>query len=369
MRVWDKVFEMAAVREFDEDGQEHLMLPSFVRHVARIFPLLKASCPAELAADDPLEEVCGWLLRKVNDRDKGTVQSWLTKIQAKSRLESVMTEMDITRRKWFIDLQTLEAGLWLRDVPRRGKGLSNEEMRTALRFRLYLPVCGYVVGSKCTCARKPLLDPMGLHLVSGCNSENKRSEIHNAIVNELSNKLKWMGYVCLTEQRNSFKEKDPDDNGRSDVTIFNPPFGAFRNHMLDVRVACNLEGAQSGKIKAPRAADVEKKLHLAQPAFAEKNRTYLERANSNGYGFTPIIFMSTGGVHEESKKMILQFAKHASGSVVNLPKRTLYMYTMRACSVALQKGLASAIVHRTRSINQRFLSNATRRHRQLHQDG
>ena len=51
--------------------------------------------------------------------------------------------------------------------------------------------------------------------------------------------------------------------------------------------------------------------------------------------------MSTGGVHEESKKKILEFAKHASGNVVSIPKRTLYMYTMRACSVALQKGVAS----------------------------
>ena len=31
--------------------------------------------------------------------------------------------------------------------------------------------------------------------------------------------------------------------------------------------------------------------------------------------------MSTGGVHEESKKKILEFAKHASGNVVSIPSQ------------------------------------------------
>ncbi len=31
------------------------------------------------------------------------------------------------------------------------------------------------------------------------------------------------------------------------------------------------------------------------------------------------------------------------GTVINLPSRTIYLYVTRACSVALQKGLATAI--------------------------
>jgi len=122
------------------------MLPSFVRHVEQILPSLKKYRADDVAADAELGAVCGWLLGKQNDRDQ-TVQSWLSKIQAKSRLENFLAQLntDLARKKWFIDLQTLEAGLWLRDVPKRGKGLSNEEMRAALRLRLYLPVCGFVI--------------------------------------------------------------------------------------------------------------------------------------------------------------------------------------------------------------------------------
>jgi hypothetical protein len=369
MRVWDKVFESATVwQNEDEETPKHGLVQSFVRNVNRLTAVLKDHKPD--LVEDSLAEVCGWLLNFTLDRDKGTVQSWLTQVQAKDRLQKLMTKMDNDkkRKKWFVDLQNIEAGLWLRDVPKKGHGFTNMEFRTALRHRLYLPVFGFVLGSRCTCKRRPGLDREGLHLVSGCNSENKMADTHNAVTWALETKLKWMGYVTKREERGTFLTGNENDHGRSDISIFNPPFGSqdHQKHLLDIRISSVLEGSKSGNIIVPKAADVNKKLFLAQKAYNQKITTYGDRAHNSRCGFTPIIFMSTGGVHEESRKKILKFVKHASGNVVGIPKRTLYMSTMRACSVALQKGVASAINTRTNSINKLILCQATRVDRQTH---
>jgi hypothetical protein len=361
MQVGQRILD--AARDWqDVDETKFTLVSSFVRNVSRLSSDLKNNKPD--LAECSLQEICGWLLSFVPDRDKGTVQSWLTQTQAKDRLQQLMTEMDTDkkRKKWFVDLQNLEAGLWLRDVPKKGHGFSNAEFRTALRHRLYLPVFGYLLGSKCTCKHKPGLDREGLHLVSGCNSEGKMTDTHNAVTWALETKLKWMGYVTKREERGTFLTGDENDHGRSDISIFNPPFGSqdHKKHLLDIRVSAVLEGSKSGWIKTPKDADVNKKLFLAQAAYNAKINTYEQRAHQSGCGFSPIIFMSTGGVHEESKKKILQFVTHASGNVVSIPKRTLYLSTMRACSVALQKGVATSINIRTKSCNDRILSQATR---------
>lgn len=75
--------------------------------------------------------------------------------------------------------------------------------------------------------------------------------------------------------------------------------------------------------------------------------------------------MSTGGVHAESKKTIHELIKHKSGQVINLPKRRLYLYVMRSCSVALQKGVATAINKRTLAINQRINGKATSEYKKI----
>jgi hypothetical protein len=366
MRVWEKVFEAATVWPV-ADAPDHSLVASFVRNVNRLSGVFQKHNP-DLATDS-LRDVCDWLLNFTLPRDKGTVQSWLTQAQAKDRLQKLMDEEmehDKKRKKWFVDLQNIESGLWLRDVPKKGHGFTNAEFRTALRHRLYLPVFGFVLGSRCTCKKRPGLDREGLHLVSGCNSGNKMADTHNAVAWALETKLKWMGYVTQREERGTFLTGNENDHGRSDISIFNPPFGSqnHQKHLLDIRVSSVLEGVKSGNIKVPRDADVNKKLSQAHTAYNQKMNIYNQRAHQSGCGFTPIVFMSTGGVHDESRKKILELVKHASGNVVSIPKRTLYMSTMRACSVALQKGVATAILTRTKAINERILCQATRVDRQ-----
>jgi hypothetical protein len=174
---------------------------------------------------------------------------------------------------------------------------------------------------------------------------------------------KWMGFVSKREERGVFKVSNETDNARPDISILNMPFG-LSHHLFDVRIANSLEGTVSGKIKVPRDADASKVLLLAEPAFQEKNRDYKKKSTKSQCGFTPIIFMSTGGVHPVSKKIIYDLAKHASDTVINLPSRTIYLYVMRACSVALQRGLAKAINKRILNINSRSLGSARRRFEQ-----
>jgi hypothetical protein len=199
---------------------------------------------------------------------------------------------------------------------------------------------------------------MGLHIVSGCNKDHLRTQIHDAVADELQRKLQWMGFVSQREERGVFLLKDGTDNGRPDISIHNMPFGVGK-HLLDIRVTCNLDGSQSGKIKVPSDKDASQ--HLlpnVQTAYNEKIREYKEKSTNVQCGFTPIIYMLTGGIHSESRKIIHKLAEHASGTIINLPSRTIYLYTMRACSVALQKGIAYAINTRILQTNSRNLASA-----------
>ena len=104
----------------------------------------------ETLADASLRDVADWLLSQVNSRDKGTVQNWLSKILAETRMVNLKASMNKDRLKWFVDLQSEEAGLWLRDIPKKGCGFKNDEMKAALRFRLYLPMSNLQPESKCS---------------------------------------------------------------------------------------------------------------------------------------------------------------------------------------------------------------------------
>ena len=359
MRAHEKIID--ACDSIHDDMDENELIPCFIRCVGNNMHLIKKAQPTLVCAS--MQEVLEWTLSQVNSKENGTVQSWFTKIGAQDRMEHIMASMDKTRLKWFVDLKSEEAGLWLRDVPKKGNGLRSDEMRTALRYRLYLPACGLVQPSYCSCKRRPVIDPMGLHLVSGCNTSGYCTEIHNGLANELNNKFRWMGYLAEREERNVFKVKDPSCNMRPDISIHNMPFDQ-EHHLFDVKVAASLEGVQSGKIKVPKDKDASTHILLAQKSFDEKNRDYRSRSTNSECGFTPIIYMSTGSVHPESRKIIHKLAKKASGTVIHLPARTIYLYTMRACSVALQKGVARAINMRILNMNSRVHTVARRRFEQ-----
>ncbi len=155
-----------------------------------------------------------------------------------------------------------------------------------------------------------------------------------------------------------------DDDGdlkRPDISIFNPPEGGFPKVLLDVGIACPLEGSGTGKIVAPSNDNAQVKMWLGSKKFDDKNRTYLQRAQSVGCGFMPIVFMSTGALHVKSKKFLFKLAKHASGSgVVKLPVRTIYSFMLRSLSVALQKGVARSINQRVLMMNSQNLPMALR---------
>ena len=91
---------------------------------------------------------------------------------------------------------------------------------------------------------------------------------------------------------------------------------------------------------------------MAKLAFGNKNTKYLHIANTNGLSFKPIIFESTGRVHEDTAKFFQKLAGHA-GEVKGMDKSIVYGYMMNKLSVVLQYYTAQSIITRTNTVNGR----------------
>jgi hypothetical protein len=84
-----------------------------------------------------------------------------------------------------------------------------------------LPAAHYIPGPKCTCSAKPILDPLGLHVTSGCGKDGYRHQIHHIISLELVSLLRYSSFHTVREERNLFRTGSVDANERPDITIKN----------------------------------------------------------------------------------------------------------------------------------------------------
>ena len=133
-------------------------------------------------------------------------------------------------------------------------------------------------------------------------------------------------------------------NLRPDISVINYE-GNAQKLLLDIRVASTLAYANNqlapvNVIQLGRAAD---------HAHNEKIRKYGEVCQVNGFSFKPIIFESNGFVHAETVSFIKRVAKSCA-STKKIPHETIFNYLMKGLSMALQKGLANAILKKFQSL-------------------
>ena len=269
-----------------------------------------------------------------------------------SNTKEYLKDVNTHHLVWFNGLLNNEAGKWLEALPVYEKfHMSPMEFRTSLRYRLFMKMANFVPGASCSCARHPVLDQYGHHLSTGCGVGAHTIATHNYIRDELNSALKYAGYFTKKEEKDLFINglvNVPADNTqknlRPDISVINYE-GNAQKLLLDIRVASTLAYANNqlapvNVIQLGRAAD---------HAHNEKIRKYGEVCQVNGFSFKPIIFESNGFVHAETVSFIKRVAKSCA-STKKIPHETIFNYLMKGLSMALQKGLANAILKKFQSL-------------------
>jgi hypothetical protein len=306
----------------------------------------------------PLRDKVEWMLAQRNkkNRDEGSLQGWLTDALSIKRHAALQEVMDPVRLAWFVELQCQEAGLWLLDKPKfASTRFSNAEYRTALRYRLLLPVYNLRSGALCTCrkgAARPKIDRFGLHLGTGCPLDRHRIDTHDSCVLCIDGMLKWMGHSTVREERGLFREIEGhhDNNMKPDISINNPISTSMRKMLLDFSVTAPIIGGESGVARPESRTKALDRFHLGNKRIEEKKRTYSDLASKIGCGFEPIVYMSTGAPSDSVKQFFDATAKQAKG-YLKLDAKIIYTFVMRQISVTLQKGVARAINQRVYALN------------------
>jgi hypothetical protein len=286
---------------------------------------------------------------------KPTFQSKLSNILADIRKLDFKDRINDSTRyvAWMKSLECSEAGMWLSAIPKyHGNVLSNSEFRTSLCTRLFIEHSCIIRGSRCTCKNKPSLDPLGHHLMTGCNIEGCRTRTHDMLVLKINDMLRYCGQRTQLEEQRCFQGVDPDNNKRPDISIFNLPWHA-RKFLLDLQISNPIPGSSFGaeNNRQLTAAQAAVQGRVAQKAFQGKMQI-MQTVIQNDLGFLPIIFETAGYVHKDTITFFKKLAAHAEEEK-KIPKAVLYRFMMTQFSVCQQRHQARAILQRSSSLNGR----------------
>jgi hypothetical protein len=343
LRVSDQI-----LRCIEDDGQLHPLcsyLKSFRMCVQDMKIPYTAQLPDELAVMKNVFDM--------RNTKEESVQSVFTNLLADRRLVHLKDHgFTLQYLAWFTSLQNETAGKWLEMVPKYGKiTMTNLEFQTALRFRLQQSAPNIIEGARCDCKYHSRIDRCGHHLVSGCNADHKRSELHDLLVVELQSVLRYSGCWSVREEHGCFLENNSNDRKRPDISIYNPINSNIRKELVDVSITCPIDGCKLGVMKDPRNRQTAQTSYRASKAtYDNKVRIYGHRATALGFGFQPFIFESSGAIDPRSKEFLLKYAKKAS-EVKRIPLPAVYSFFVGRLSVCLQKGIARSISGRLHKLN------------------
>jgi hypothetical protein len=200
------------------------------------------------------------------------------------------------------------------------------------------------------------VDDHGIHFSSGCNIDNMRTAIHDAMVLELESLIKYSGLAVAHEEKHKFQTHLVDSNNRTDTTIKRSEVldlgKPFNEVIIDHSITCPLEGAVSGNIKVPKS----KKLALTVGDAAEARyqskfkhyKTLIENAkdprdpNPISYFILPFVFETTGLLHRKCLDFLETLANHCE-MTKKIPGISLLTFFKRRLACCLAKSLAHVI--------------------------
>jgi hypothetical protein len=123
----------------------------------------------------------------------------------------------------------------------------------------------------------------------------------------------------------------------------NPTDSAFPQVLLDVSITSPLTGALYGHLDNAASRELAgQQGRMAKKRFQEKTNKYRARVVANGFGFVPIIFESSGHIHDQSKRFIQVSVKKAM-ETRKVNWSNAYAYLVKRLSVTVQKFIAQNV--------------------------
>ena len=300
---------------------------------------------------------------------QGSFTEWLHQ----SDVESIHNSVKVESLHWFKWVRNLTkgdgaCGKWLEALPTYEKfRMTAIPYRICLRYRMYLPTINFSNGSRCICKERPVLDPYGHHLASGCFIGGHGSNTHYNLVREVNNILHYGGHATKKEEKHLFVDTLPDhplsddkQRGlRPDISVLN--YNGFGNKLcLDVTVTASLRYHVNGtprELSIPESAQIGKQADIA---FKKKMDKYDPICKANRLGFLPIVFESNGFLHRKSVDFFHQVAENCAVDK-GISTEIIFNYFLKGLSFSLQKSIAHSIQFKLSnrcSANSAFNANA-----------
>jgi hypothetical protein len=291
-------------------------------------------------------------LHEEDDFKSGLQTKLSAKVSPKRRKDFVEGIINANNLAWFTSISDSNASIWLDAAPKSPLfTMSSTEFTTALFRRLRLKNPRIVPDTYCTCrgGNKIRLDPYGDHLTTFCPKYGHTIATHDNIKSHVVLMSKSCGMMTRTEEVGCFKEINPDDGKRPDISFLNAPTNAGRKLITDIKVTA----PTTYSVVSLTRNVASKPLHMANKAFSEKNNKYSQCASDNNLDFLPLIFESSGRIHTAADKFFQSIISHASNDDSNrfsMLKR--FWYTV--LSFSIQKSLNSSFLQKVEMVNGRI---------------
>ena len=204
----------------------------------------------------------------------------------------------------------------------------------------------HIVGSKCSCKSRPVLDELGHHLATACAKGGYRNATHTALEYTCKDLLNCAGIMTRREEVGCFRGANENNNQRPDLSIYNMPQND-KKVVADIMVTCPVPVRFTTALSVNQA---KKAGRAAEKAHRFKNNKYTGIANANDLEFQALIFESTGRLHPMCEKFLkLAITKMSEGN--NKMSSIFTNFWMSRISCALQKCISGAILNRSNVIN------------------
>ena len=263
--------------------------------------------------------------------------------------------MDNVSLAWFNSVSGQLPAHFLETCPKSPTfTFSNKEFVVAIRRRLNLPIPEVVPDLRCTCKahgiENPLIDERCNHLVTSCPKNGFGINLHNMVAFNLQSMFSACGIPSKCNQSPYLHAGDnfsvKDKKKKPDIMLnFND--GSRRKIAIDVSQTCPIPINNQHLLTYEEASIIGR---ASNERYNEKLDKYSLISNACGVKFIPIIFETTGRLHEDSLKFLDSILNDAiKGGYLN--GYFLRRFWRKKIAVSYIKDQAAFISERLTSLN------------------
>ena len=286
-----------------------------------------------------------------------TFQHKLSERQRPSLYNNFIAQVTDTKLlAWLTSLKNEDSksAKWLQMVPKdHNFKFTSKEFQISLCYRLFLQQPCYIPNSKCFCKKNSVLDSRGHHIANGCQKLAALTKTHDNIKVVLRDLCNAAGLQTRVEETGVFQEAVPDSNRRPDLSIFNHPNPKYYPNkvIMDVSLAHPIP-IDSNRVLTRNQALAPGR--AANAAHSRKINSYSVISEQAGLKFLPLIFETTGRMHEETESAIKEIIDLYCEDKPPSAHNAIQHYWFGRLSCVLQRTIANSIFDKSRIINGRL---------------